>query len=149
MLDTAAPTVTITSDAAALKAGETATVTFTFSEDPGASFTWDGTQGDVIVSGGTLSAISGSGLVRTATFTPDASTDGGTASITIGAGSYADAAGNTGGVGTTPSLHFDTLAPAVPLAHLSPLSDSGAIPVDGVTTVVTPTFDGFAEAGST
>ncbi|WP_162254559.1 Ig-like domain-containing protein, partial [Massilia sp. Root1485] len=137
VLDTAAPTVTITSDAAALKAGETATVTFTFSEDPGASFTWDGTQGDVIVSGGTLSAISGSGLVRTATFTPDASTDGGTASITIGAGSYADAAGNTGGVGTTPSLHFDTLAPAVPLAHLSPLSDSGAIPVDGVTTVVT------------
>ncbi|MFS2021851.1 Ig-like domain-containing protein, partial [Massilia sp. CT11-108] len=40
VLDTAAPTVTITSDAAALKAGETATVTFTFSEDPGASFTW-------------------------------------------------------------------------------------------------------------
>ncbi|WP_373994851.1 Ig-like domain-containing protein, partial [Massilia sp. Root133] len=63
MLDTAAPTVTITSDAAALKAGETATVTFTFNEDPGASFTWNGTQGDVIVSGGTLSAISGSGLV--------------------------------------------------------------------------------------
>ncbi|WP_373994803.1 Ig-like domain-containing protein, partial [Massilia sp. Root1485] len=50
MLDTAAPTVTITSDVAALKAGETATVTFTFSEDPGASFTWNGTQGDVIVS---------------------------------------------------------------------------------------------------
>ncbi|MVW64032.1 DUF4347 domain-containing protein, partial [Massilia sp. NEAU-DD11] len=149
VLDTAAPTVTITSDVAALKAGETATVTFTFNEDPGASFTWNGTQGDVIVSGGTLSAISGSGLVRTATFTPDASTDGGTASITIGAGSYADAAGNTGGAGATPSLHFDTLAPAVPLAHLSPLSDSGAIPVDGVTTVVTPTFDGFAEAGST
>ncbi|MFS2213322.1 Ig-like domain-containing protein [Telluria sp. Tellsp104] len=149
VLDTAAPTVTITSDVAALKAGETATVTFTFSEDPGASFTWDGTQGDVVVSGGTLSAIGGSGQVRTATFTPDANTDGGTASITIGAGSYADAAGNTGGAGTTPSLHFDTLAPAVPLAHLSPLSDSGAIPVDGVTRVVTPTFDGFAEAGTT
>ena len=149
VLDTAAPTVTITSDAAALKAGETATVTFTFSEDPGASFTWDGTQGDVVVSGGTLSAIAGSGLVRTATFTPDASTDGGTASITIGAGSYADTAGNVGGAGTTPSLHFDTLAPAVPLAYLSPLSDSGAIPFDGVTRVVTPTIDGFAEAGAT
>ena len=149
VLDTAAPTVTITSDAAALKAGETATVTFTFSEDPGASFTWDGTQGDVVVSGGTLSAIGGSGLVRTATFTPDANTDGGTASITIGAGSYADTAGNVGGAGTTPSLHFDTLAPAVPLAYLSPLSDSGAIPFDGVTRVVTPTIDGFAEAGAT
>ncbi|WP_371767262.1 Ig-like domain-containing protein [Massilia sp.] len=149
VLDMAAPTVTITSDVAALKAGETATVTFTFSEDPGATFTWDGAQGDVVVSGGTLSAIGGSGLVRTATFTPDAGTDGGTASITIGAGSYADTAGNMGGAGTTPSLHFDTLAPAVPLAHLSPPSDSGAMPFDGVTRVVTPTIDGFAEAGST
>ncbi|MVW61492.1 DUF4214 domain-containing protein, partial [Massilia sp. NEAU-DD11] len=146
VLDTAAPTVTITSDAAALKAGETATVTFTFSEDPGASFTWNGTQGDVIVSGGTLSAISGSGMVRTATFTPDASTDGGTASITIGAGSYADTAGNTGGAGTAPSLHFDTLAPDAPrVPVLQPASDTGAWSTDGITADATPTVNGTAE----
>ena len=111
-VDTSAPTLAITSDLAALRAGETATVTFRFSEDPGASFAWDGTTGDVAVAGGTLSAISGSGLTRTATFTPTAGVDGGTASITVAAASYADAAGNPGGAGTSPSLTFDTRAPS-------------------------------------
>ncbi|MGO4388633.1 Ig-like domain-containing protein [Microvirga sp. 2YAF29] len=81
-LDTVAPTLAITSDMARLKAGETATITLTFSEDPGSSFTWDGSVGDIMVSGGTLSAISGSGLIRTATFTPSPDTNGGMASIT-------------------------------------------------------------------
>jgi hypothetical protein len=150
VLDTAAPTVAITSDAAALKAGETATVTFTFSEDPGASFTWDGAHGDVTVGGGTLSALSGSGLVRTASFTPDAGTNGGTASITIAAGSYADATGNTGGAGATPSLHFDTLAPNAPDApQLVAASDTGTSSADGVTRVTTPTVTGTGEAHAT
>ena len=55
-VDTVAPTLAITSNASTLKSGQTATVTFTFSEDPASSFT----SGDVTVSGGTLSAISGS-----------------------------------------------------------------------------------------
>ncbi|HVW95540.1 MAG TPA: Ig-like domain-containing protein, partial [Mucilaginibacter sp.] len=101
-IDTTSPTLAISSDVSALKAGETATITFTFSEDPGTTFAWDGSSGDVTVSGGTLSAISGSGLTRTATFTPTASTNGGTASITVTAASYTDAAGNDGGAGTTP-----------------------------------------------
>ena len=105
--DTVAPTLAITSSSAALIAGQTATITFTFSEDPGSSFSWNGTTGDVSVSGGTLSAISGSGLTRTATFTPTASSSG-TASITVAAGSYTDAAGNAGGAGTTPVLAYDT-----------------------------------------
>jgi Ca2+-binding RTX toxin-like protein len=92
--DTLAPTLAITSSSAALIAGQTATITFTFSEDPGSSFLWNGTTGDVVVSGGTLSAISGSGLTRTATFTADSS---GTASISVAAGSYTDAVGNAGG----------------------------------------------------
>ncbi|MEI7786337.1 MAG: Ig-like domain-containing protein, partial [Betaproteobacteria bacterium] len=58
--DKTPPTLSITSDKAALKVGETATITFTFSEDPGTSFGAD----DVVVSGGTLGAISGSGLTR-------------------------------------------------------------------------------------
>jgi hypothetical protein len=45
-IDTLAPTVAITSNVATLKVGETATITFTFSEDPGTSFTWNGTAGD-------------------------------------------------------------------------------------------------------
>jgi predicted secreted protein len=150
VLDTSAPTVTIGSDASALKIGDTATITFTFSEDPGASFSWDGTQGDVAVSGGTLSAISGTGTTRTAIFTPDANTNGGTAGITVTAGSYADAAGNNGGAGTTPSIHFDTLAPNTPSTpQLATASDTGASSADGITHATTPTFTGTAEAGAT
>lgn len=138
-IDTTAPTLAVTSNVPTLKAGETATITFTFSEDPGATFTWNGSSGDVTVSGGTLSAISGSGLTRTASFTPAASTNSGTASITVASGSYADIAGNLGAAGTSPTLSFDTLAP---LAPSKPVGDA-------TTTVRTPTFTGTAEAGST
>jgi hypothetical protein len=149
-LDTVKPSVTITSSAAQLMAGETATITFTFSEDPGASFSWNGSAGDLAVSGGTLSAISGTGLTRTATFTPAADTNGGTASIGVTAGSYADTAGNTGTAGTPPALTFDTLAPAAPSApDLHHDSDSGALDTDNVTHETALVFTGTAEAGAT
>ncbi|NDD13705.1 MAG: hypothetical protein EB072_13930, partial [Betaproteobacteria bacterium] len=77
--DTTPPTLTITSSKDKLKAGETATITFSFSEDPGSSFSWNGTIGDVSVSNGSLAAISGSGLTRTAIFTPSANFSGGQA----------------------------------------------------------------------
>jgi hypothetical protein len=127
--DTLAPTLTITSSTAALITGQTAAITFTFSEDPGSSFVWDGTSGDVVVVGGTLSAISGTGLTRTATFTPTASSSG-TASITVAAGSYTDAAGNSGGAGTIPALSYDTLAPTVSI------SDNVAGTATGATTFI-------------
>ena len=149
-IDTLAPTLTITSNVAQLKAGGSATITFTFSEDPGASFAWDGSVGDVLVGGGALGPISGSGLTRTATFTPDAAVNGGTASISVAAGAYQDAAGNNGGAGTTPALVFDTLAPAAPSApDLSDASDRGASNSDNLTNLATPTFRGTAEAGAT
>ncbi|GAB3402288.1 Ig-like domain-containing protein [Massilia agilis] len=148
--DTLVPTVSISSDKAALRTGETATITFTFSEDPGASFTWDGTSGDVTVGGGTLSAISGSGLTRTATFTPTANTNGGVASIAIAEGKYSDAAGNAGHAGTSPSVVFDTLAPAVPSAPvLDAGSDSGVSNSDRLTNAASPRFTGTAEDGAT
>ena len=150
VLDTTAPTVTITSDRSSLKIGETATITFTFSEDPGLTFTWDGSAGDVVVSGGTLSAISGSGTTRTATFTPAAATNGGTATITVAAGAYIDTAGNSGGAGATPSISFDTLAPAAPSSpDLTDASDSGVSVADNLTNDTTPTLTGTAEAGTT
>ncbi|MFM7266303.1 MAG: Ig-like domain-containing protein, partial [Cyanobium sp.] len=105
--DTLPPTLAITSNTASLRGGETATITFSFSEDPGISFSWDGSTGDISVSGGSLSAITGSGLTRPATFTPAANSSG-TASITVAAASYTDAAGNPGGPGTTPVLTYDT-----------------------------------------
>lgn len=92
--DFTAPTVAITSNPSkpsTLKAGETATITFTFSEDPGSTFD----KGDIRTSGGTLSELSGTGKVWTAVFTP---TEGSTgkASITVAANAYTDAAGNSG-----------------------------------------------------
>ncbi len=149
-VDTTAPTLAITSNASQLKVGETATITFIFSEDPGSTFTWDGTAGDVVVSGGTLGAISGSGLTRTATFTPTVSTNSGTASITVASGSYTDTAGNTGGAGTTPSINFDTLLPDAPSTpDLASGSDTGISNTDDISNTATPTFTGTAETGST
>ncbi|RQO66034.1 hypothetical protein DBR43_27730 [Pedobacter sp. KBW06] len=149
-IDTTSPTLAITSDVPQLKSGETATITFTFSEDPGTTFAWDGTTGDVVVSGGTLAAISGTGLTRTATFTPTAGTNAGTASITVPGATYTDIAGNNGGAGTTPALTFDTSNPAAPSAPvLATASDSGASNSDNITNVITPVFTGTAEAGAT
>ncbi|EJM98609.1 Ig-like domain-containing protein [Herbaspirillum sp. YR522] len=149
-IDTTPPTVVITSSAGSLKSGETATITFTFSEDPGSTFIWDGSSGDVAVTGGTLSAISGSGLTRIAIFTPTAHVAGGTASITVAAGSYTDTAGNNGGAGSAPTLNFNTLVPDAPsVPVMSGASDTGVSSSDGITRNTTPTFTGTAEAGST
>lgn len=119
----ARPTLLITSDKRFLKAGESATITFSFSRGPGSSFTWDGTRGDITVSGGTLSALVATAdpKVFTATFTPTASGTG-TASITVGAGTYSDAFGTSGGAGSSPSLAYDTLPPSL---------TSSSIPTEG------------------
>lgn len=135
-IDRTAPTLAIASNKSTLKIGETAVITFTFSEDPGSSFTWNGSSGDVVVSGGTLSAITGSGLIRSATFTPNAGVNSGSASITVPGGAFADTAGNAGGAGSTPSLTFDTLAPAV-----STITRVGASTTNATTVAYTVTFD--------
>jgi Ca2+-binding RTX toxin-like protein len=116
-LDITPPTLTITSDKAALKTGETAALTFSFSEDPGSSFFWNGTSGDVSVFGGTLSALSGSGLTRTATFTPNPNSSG-TAVITVPDGTYADAAGNPGRGSSPLTLTIDTSPASAPPLRL-------------------------------
>ena len=145
-VDTAPPTLTITSDVAKLKIGETATISFTFSEDPGATFT----NADINVQGGTLGLLTGTGLTRTAVFTPSAGIDSGTANISVAAGSYTDVAGNGGGGASTPSLTFDTRAPAAPSTpDLVAASDTGTSNDDNITGDTTPTFTGTAESGST
>ena len=118
-LDTLAPTLAITSDKSTLRAGETATITFTFSEDPETSFAWDGGMGDVDVSGGTLSAISGTGLTRTATFTPTPDLASGSAIITVAAHSYTDAAGNSGRASSMPSISMDTRVPSLKIETIA------------------------------
>lgn len=118
IVDTTAPTLAISSNVNVLKGGETASITFTFSEDPGSSFIWNGSTGDVTVTGGTLGAISGSGLTRTATFTPTANINSGTASIAVAAGSYTDLAGNNGGAASLTGLSYDTKTPGLTAVNL-------------------------------
>ena len=89
--DTTGPTVTIASDDTALTSGETANITFTLSED-----SEDFNVEDITVSGGALSAFTGSGTSYTATFTPTAnSTADGV--VSVAAGSFTDAAGKPAG----------------------------------------------------
>ena len=49
--DTTSPFIVITSNAASVTSNETLVITFTFSEDVGNSFIWDGMSGDIVVTG--------------------------------------------------------------------------------------------------
>ena len=109
--DTTAPTLAITSSAATLVSGQTVTVTFTFSEAPSGF-----AASDITTEGGTLSnpIVSNTDTkVYTSTFTPTVRLASGRASITVASGSYTDAAGNSGGAGTTPTISIDTLPPTI------------------------------------
>jgi hypothetical protein len=145
--DTLAPTLSITSNVAAVKTGETATITFTFSEA-----TSNFVVGDITTTGGSVSNFTAvSGTVYTATFTPSASLASGSASITVASGAYTDAAGNSGGAGTTPTISIDTLAPT---AVLSAVTDNvgtvtGVVASGGVTDDTVLVLSGTNEASAT
>jgi hypothetical protein len=102
-VDTVGPTVSISSNTNTLGAGQTATISFTFSEAP-TGFA----AADITTTGGTLTglAVSADPKVYTATFTPNGGN--GTASITVAASSYTDAVGNNGGAGPSPVLSYAT-----------------------------------------
>ena len=88
-LDNVRPTVAVSSDLTSLRAGNTATLSFSLSE---ASTNF--TASDISVSGGSLSDFSGSGATYNAVFTPaeNSTTDG---VISIASDAFSDAAGNT------------------------------------------------------
>ena len=131
-VDTTPPSLSITSDRSVLNTGQTATITFTFSEDPGSTFAWDGTTGDIVLVGGILGAISGSGLTRTATFTPTPDTASSPGSISVAAGTYTDTAGNAGGAGATPSLTIVTFKDKVYLSDIA--ANIGGYAIDSTNT---------------
>jgi large repetitive protein len=137
VIATVRPSLTISSDVSTLGGGQSAIITFQFSEDPGSSFVWDGSTGDITVSGGTLSAIRGSGLTRTATFTPTSGFSG-AATISVADGSYTNSAGSTGQVGSSPALTIDAVAPTVAIGR----SGSATLATGETDTI---TFD-FSEA---
>ncbi|WAJ36957.1 Ig-like domain-containing protein [Pseudomonas sp. GOM7] len=110
-IDTQRPTATIVVADTALKAGQSTTVTVTFSEAVTGL-----TTGDFSVANGALSNLSSSdgGITWTATLTPNANVTDTTNLITLDNTGYTDAAGNTG-TGTTDSNNYaiDSRSPAV------------------------------------
>ncbi len=133
-IDTQRPTATsvVVTDTA-LKAGQSTTVTITFSEAVSGL-----TTADFSVANGTLSNLSSSdgGLTWTATLTPDANVTDATNLITLDNTGYTDAAGNTGtGITTSNNYTIDTQRPTATIV----VNDT-ALAV-GETTAVTITFN--------
>lgn len=114
LVDTAGPTVTISSSLTSLKAGDTAQIDFQFSETPvGFSDADIGT-----VTGGTLGAVSvdgGDPTLYHATFSAGASYSG-AVTMTVTAGSYTDSSGNSGAAGSLSGVTVDSVLPAVTLS---------------------------------
>jgi subtilisin family serine protease len=107
-LAAAAPTVAIAASKAAVRAADTATITFTLGR-PSTTFTATA----VAVTGGTLSNFTGSGVQYTAMFTPLAGYSG-AATITVAAGSFTSENGvaNVAGSLNAP-LAVDAVLPSV------------------------------------
>jgi hypothetical protein len=131
--DTLAPTVSVAADRLTLMAGQTAHLTFTFSEQNPA-FALD----DVTVHGGTLDHLVHAGLnasgqdIYTAMFTPDVTDDiSGASSVQVNSSVYADAAGNRNAASNVIGFTGDTRAPAAPTLALH--QDTGVSGADHVT----------------
>ena len=114
-VDTSPPTLSISHGGGIVKDGNTAGVTFTFSEPP-SDFTLD----DIAVSGGSISNLTGAGFRYAATFTPSPGLEG-TAVISVAAGSYADVPGNRNLLASTLLIEVDVVAPTLTIV-------SGGVP---------------------
>ena len=141
--DTTAPTVTISDDALGhLKAGQTDTMTFTFSE---AVTGFD--KADVTVTGGVLGTVSATSdpTIYTATFTPDV-TNTLAATITVKGGGYSDLSSNAGTASSAFHIQGDTKAPSAPTNLADPSFINGY--VNKAHDTAAQTMTGKAEAGS-
>ncbi|WP_371858253.1 Ig-like domain-containing protein [Pseudomonas sp. GW456-L14] len=132
IIDTGRPTATIVLADTALKAGETTTVTITFSEAISGF-----TNSDLTVANGTLGALSSSdgGVTWTATFTPAINISDSSNQITLNNAGVIDAVGNAGS-GTTDSANYviDTVRPTATVVVANPMLAVGD------TSLVTITF---------
>ena len=145
-LDTVAPTISVTSSAAALKVGETATLTFEASEE-----LVDLTADDFAVAHGTLSNFvrsSSNPKIYTATFTPDTGFEG-QGGVTL-KGAFTDKAGNSGSLSSFAGISIDTKPPEVSLVSYDDNVDpqAGNFAVNVPTNDLTPTFNGTGESGA-
>ncbi|MFV5375835.1 BapA/Bap/LapF family large adhesin, partial [Acinetobacter calcoaceticus] len=138
VVDIVPPTLAITTDDLALAAGETANISFTFSE---AVTGFDAS--DITLMGGTLSAlVTTDNITWTAVFTPDGT---GTApSISVADSTYTDLAGNLGTgdvLDGTDGFIVDLVAPVVGFTDVTTNDDTppltGTIDDPAATVVVT------------
>ncbi|MDJ0322919.1 Ig-like domain-containing protein [Cryobacterium sp. PH31-AA6] len=134
--DTTAPTVAITDNVAAATATGDVTFTFTFSEGVGTSFTAD----DVVIAGGTAGAfVRVDASHATLVVAPPANSTG-TISVSVAAGTFSDAAGNTNTTSAAAQQAYDTVASPPP-------PPSGSVITFDETTP--PTLTSFGGADST
>ncbi|MBA2966440.1 BapA/Bap/LapF family large adhesin [Acinetobacter baumannii] len=141
-IDTTAPTLAIITDDLALAAGETANISFIFSE---AVTGFD--ANDITLIGGTLSAlVTTDNITWTAVFTPDGT---GTApSISVANGTYTDLAGNLGTgdvLDGTDGFIVDIIAPVVGFTNVTTNDDTPPLTgtIDDPTATVVVTVDGL------
>ncbi|MEO4184888.1 BapA/Bap/LapF family large adhesin, partial [Acinetobacter pittii] len=142
VVDTVAPTLAITADDLALAAGETANISFTFSE---AVTGFDAS--DITVVGGALTGLTTTdNITWTAVFTPDGT---GTApSISVANGTYTDIAGNLGTgdvLDGTDGFIVDIIAPVVGFTNVTTNDDTPPLTgtIDDPTATVVVTVDGL------
>ncbi|MCW8332202.1 Ig-like domain-containing protein, partial [Photobacterium sp. SDRW27] len=154
-LDTQLPGISIASDKPSLKAGETASLTFTLSEASS-----DFAESDINVVGGSLSSFSGSGSSYLATFTPDADRTA-AATIDVAANAFTDSAGNDNTAATQLAITLDTQLPTISIASDKPslkagetasltftLSETSSDLAVGDITVVGGSLSGFSGSGT-
>ena len=139
--DTTGPVVTITDNVSVTTATGNVTFTFSFNEDVGTSFTID----DVTVTGGTKGAftrIGGTSATLVVVPTPG---NAGTISVSVGARTFSDAAGNTNPAVATATQAYDTVVRtqmALPVGFDSASVNYGLVGFGGAedsTIVVDPT----------
>lgn len=122
LIDVVAPTLNITSTAAStLKSGDTAAITFTFSEAP-TGFT----ASDVTLTNGSLInfTVTNDPKVYTATFVPNANLSGSYTPVAVPSGTYTDANGNAGGGSVGPTWTIDTTLPTISAVAISGVDSS-------------------------
>ena len=132
VVDNTSPTVSsfVLSDSA-LKAGETATVTLTFSEAV-AGFS----NADITAVNGILSTMTTTdNITWTGTFTPSINIEDATNILTLSS-NYTDVAGNTGPSATTSNYAIDTSLPTAAITY-----NSASPYKNGETLVITTTFN--------
>ena len=110
-LDTVPPTMSITSNSVSLVTGQTALITFTLNER-----STNFVVGDITVTGGAISNFAGSGMIYTATFTPNTlSTTNGV--ISVASNKFSDPIGNFNvdgaDVDNTLTITINTVPPTI------------------------------------